>query len=73
MLDENAEEYAARLQEAIKIADTLERLEYLEEKAMTSYKMPNRRTNDGRGIRDECGEMVSARWKELVNLGATPF
>jgi hypothetical protein len=66
-------EWVERIQEARKMAKTIEDIEYIEDKIRTSPQRPNYRTNAGRETRDLLLSQCHEKALQFIKEGAEPF
>ena len=66
-------DWVERIQEARRMAKTIEDIEYIEDKIRTSPQRPNYRTNAGRETRDLLLSQCQEKALLLISQGAQPF
>jgi hypothetical protein len=65
-------EYKDKILKAISLTDTLENLEFIDEKIRTTSQI-NRKTKQGRELTQELLTLTNRKAQELINSGAEPF
>jgi len=64
--------YKDKITKAIHLAETLEDIEYIEEKIRTSPQI-NRRTNEGKELVEKLLILSNQKAQQLIKEGALPF
>lgn len=65
-------EYKDKILKAISLTETLENLEFINEKIRTTSQI-NRKTKQGRELTQELLTLTFKKLQELINNGAVPF